>query len=338
MNYRIDINKHLLHRNIKKHNYQIEKSHHIDEYNQVSIFISLDSQFEDSLKTQELKPFLVNFIFLTIALMTLIILHRFYTTKANNHYFNYYNKLYQESTKAQRAAYKKEISDKEKELMSKIWSIEYKNQRDQEINCLFSKKANEMALAIHNGERENKFKKEESCSLCSIALYQKNKKNEEINTSKIISDFFDRFSNSEENISVEISAEDQFVEFSSKEFLYQIIYSTINCIIFALKEQLGSEKYIIKCSILKDSSGEANLIFFYNGLPIRNEKDLMKLSNTFLQTNANPFCIGVSHMFYILKQESFRCLVGNDKLNYIKFIRREQIDHKEENNIIRFRK
>lgn len=90
----------------------------------------------------------------------------------------------------------KHISDKEKELMSKIWSIEYKNQRDQEINCLFPKKANEMGLAIHNGERENKFKKAESCSLCSIALYQKNKKQtEEINTSKIISDFPDRFSN-----------------------------------------------------------------------------------------------------------------------------------------------
>ena len=43
VNYRIDVNKHLLHRNIKKHNYRIEKSQYIDEHNQISVFISLDS-------------------------------------------------------------------------------------------------------------------------------------------------------------------------------------------------------------------------------------------------------------------------------------------------------
>ena len=37
--YRIDINKQMLHRNIKIDNYELEKSYNINKYNQVSIFI-----------------------------------------------------------------------------------------------------------------------------------------------------------------------------------------------------------------------------------------------------------------------------------------------------------
>lgn len=339
IHYRIDINRYLLHRNTKADHYQLEKNYHIDGHNQLSIFVTLDSKFEKNLEGQISKTFVINSISLTLVLLVFIVMYRLYTRRVNGYYFQYYGGLYNRNIEVMNKNYENEISNKERKLMQKIWNLEYRNKRDQELNRVFSKKANKLALAIHDQENNNNDKEDYlRCSSCSIILYQKNNKNEEINTAAIISDFSDRFSDSEDNIKIKLSSQEQVVKFSSKEFLYQIIYSTINCILFTLKEQLSAEEYWINCSISKDSKGLASLTFYYNGLPIRNEKDLMKLSNAFLQTNANPFCIGVNQIFHVLKQDNFKCLVGNDNLNYIKFSKKIPIKNEECNNIIKFKK
>ena len=62
---------------------------------------------------------------------------------------------------------------------------------------------------------------------CSILLYQENKI-EEINASKLVDLFTDRFNQEDENISIEILSKAKVLYFASNAALYQIIYSIIN--------------------------------------------------------------------------------------------------------------
>jgi hypothetical protein len=222
--------------------------------------------------------------------------------------------------------------------MKKIWNLEYSKDRDSEFNRVFSQKANQLAMLLQEEEYSSEHYDHARASHCTIILYQKNIEKIQITTKAIVEKFTDRFSNSEENISINISSSCHKVTFFSSEFLYQIIYSIINCIIFMLKDQANSAKYNISFDI-SNNNGKLNLLCSYDGLIIDNEPDLLTHSNRFLKNNANPFCVGINQIFHILKKDNFECIVGRNSLNFIKIsdMKINQVKNKENNNIIQFK-
>lgn len=337
--YRIDVNKQLLHRNHRLEHYQLEKNYHINDNNQLSIFISINPKYLHKIHKQVVQPFVVTVIASTCLFILFIISTRLLIRYFNDFYFVYYKKLFNSKLEQVKESHKNEMFIKESRLMKKIWNLEYSKDKDGEFNRLFSQKANQLALLLQDKEYTAAHQDQVKTSHCSIILYQKNTDKSYITTQTIVEKFSDRFSNSEENISVNISSSCQKIAFSSKEFLYQVMYSIINCIIFMLKDQDGSAKYDISFDISKTDS-KVCLLCRYNGLPIDSEEEFTKFSNYFLKNNANPFCVSIKQIFFILKKDGFECVVGHDNLNFIKISESQvgKVETKEENNIIKFRK
>ena len=50
--YRIDLNKQVLHRNVRIDDYELEKTYHINNYNQLSISLSADLRYLNTIKKQ----------------------------------------------------------------------------------------------------------------------------------------------------------------------------------------------------------------------------------------------------------------------------------------------
>ena len=336
--YKIDVNKQLLHRNYRLDNYQLEKNHHINDQNQLLIFISINSRHLNEIHKKALEPFIISVIASTFFLILFIILNRLSITHFKNFYSMYYKKLSNSQLEQIKECHKNEIFIKESSLMKKIWNLEYSKDRDSEFNRVFSQKANQLAMLLQEEEYSSEHYDHARASHCTIILYQKNIEKIQITTKAIVEKFTDRFSNSEENISINISSSCHKVTFFSSEFLYQIIYSIINCIIFMLKDQANSAKYNISFDI-SNNNGKLNLLCSYDGLIIDNEPDLLMHSNRFLKNNANPFCVGINQIFHILKKDNFECIVGRNSLNFIKIsdMKINQVKNKENNNIIQFK-
>lgn len=335
--YKIDINNQLLHRNSKLDNYHLIYHNHIDRKNRLSISISLGSQYIEKLKDEIEKPFISLMILASLIMMLFVItqilivkyINRLYQKKYKNHYLFKLNKATDD--------YKKALNVQEDSLMKKIWNLEYSNRKDKEFNHLFSKKANQLAMYTYDQTNPDVQMNDIKDIPCSIILHHSDSKWECIDTKALVKSFSDRFVNSEENISIGIYSIEQSVRFISKEFLYQIIYSIINCIIFILQQQPNTNKYKISIEILK-KEGSLRLLCSYNGISINNEKDLIKFSSQFLTNNANPFCVGINQIFHILKKDNFECIVEHDNLNYVKIVEKSETqDQEEEDNIIQFR-
>jgi len=335
--YKIDINNQLLHRNSKLDNYHLIYHNHIDRKNRLSISISLGSQYIEKLKDEIAKPFislmilasLIMMLFVTTQILIVKYLNRLYQKKYKNHYLFKLNKATD--------GYKKALNVQEDSLMKKIWDLEYSNRKDKEFNHLFSKKANQLAMYTYDQANPDVQMNDIKEMPCSIILHHSDSKWECIDTKVLVKSFSDRFVNSEENISISIYSIEQSVRFVSKEFLYQIIYSIINCIIFILQQQPNTNKYKISIEISK-KEGSLRLLCSYNGISINNEKDLIKFSSQFLANNANPFCVGINQIFHILKKDNFECIVEHDNLNYVKIVEKLETQNKEEeDNIIQFR-
>lgn len=335
--YKIDINNQLLHRNYKLDDYHLIYHHHIDHKNRISISISLGSKYIEMLKGEIAKPFislmiLASFIMMLFVITQILIvkhLNRLYQKKYKNHYFYKFNKVTDD--------YKKALNAQEDSLMKKIWNLEYSNSKEKEFNRLFSKKANHLAMYTYDQEHSDVQMNNIKDIPFSIILYHSDSKWESVDTKALVKSFSDRFVNSEENISISISSVEPSVRFISKEFLYQIIYSIINCIIFIFQQQPNTNKYKLSIEVLKEE-GSLSLLCCYNGISINNEKDLIKFSNNFLANNTNPFCVGINQIFHILKKDNFECIVKHDNLNYVKIVEKLETQDKEgEDNIIQFR-
>lgn len=232
-------------------NYQLTQQYHIDNNNQLSIFISIDRKYLDKLQKQVAKPFTVAFILSTLLLLLFVAYNSLITIYLNSFYLLRYKNHYERKLKKVKENYENEVSIKENALMKRIWSLGYSKDKDKELNRLFSQRANQLALFMQEDgalEIDIDYAKK---SPCYIVLYCKNIPQEDIDTKSIVTNFSDRFINSEENIDINISSSEESIKFASKEFLYQIIYSIINCIIFILKEQPYSNKYNLTFVISK---------------------------------------------------------------------------------------
>jgi len=329
--YKIDINKQMLHRNIKIDNYELEKSYNINKYNQVSIFISIDYKYWNILKKQNMKSLYITLSSSTVFLLLLIFFSGFCTRNIKNFYFLYFKNYFDLELKNTKAEYQKELIDKENKLMKKIWNFEYAQEKDIELNRLFSHKANKIALELYgntestiipfNGNKD---------STCSVILYHNCCDPETIHIKNIIEIFSKIFANTEENISLIFNSNDKSIKFVSREALYQVLYSVISCIIFILKEQSDIVKYEIKTNI-SNKHGMLDMTFEYNGFQISNEEDIFRFSNNFLEKKANPFLLSINQIFSILRANNFSCNISYNNMNFIKIF---QNIHNNESDIL----
>jgi hypothetical protein len=58
--YKISINKQLLHRNVKISNYELERSNYINNYNQLSIQVSIEPKYIEGIRQKTFKSFYIN--------------------------------------------------------------------------------------------------------------------------------------------------------------------------------------------------------------------------------------------------------------------------------------
>ena len=334
--YRIDLNKQVLHRNVRIDDYELEKTYHINNYNQLSISLSADLRYLNTIKKQTIKPFLITIILSTFLLILFILSNKLLNKYIKKFYFSYYNNHYDLKLEKVKEDYQNELIIRENALMKKIWNLEYSKEKDTELNYLFSQEANQLAILMQGAESfSNRSIDNYKNSLCSVILYYNQRKQEIVKTKNLIEIFSNRFANSEDNISILITSSEQDIKFASKEALYQIIYSIINYIIFILKEQSCTIKYNLKFSILNKQS-KLCLFFEYDGITINNEEDILKLSNKFLKKNVNPFLLSLNQIFHILKIDNFNCKVGHSNLNFIEITKNTPAKNlnKVTNNII----
>lgn len=335
--YKIEINKQLLHQNTKVTNYEVEKTKHINGYNQLSISLSADLKYLDDIKQKTLKPFFITLSSSTLLLLLFILSQKLLGKSFKEAYSSYYKSYYELELENLKLAQKKELMDKENTLMKKIWELELSKEKDHELNYMFFQEANKLSTIaqsaehLHSGLDCNNYQ----ILPYSTVLYSNLKEQEKIDIKSLVNIFSNRFCNSESNISISIESSELSIEFVSKTFLYQIIYSVITYILFILKEQPCAIRYNLKVNILKKQN-RLCLLFEYDGFPFSAEDDLFKQCNKFLRKCANPFLISLYQIFQILKEADFNCNIGCNKFNFIEITKKPAFQNvnKTKSNII----
>jgi hypothetical protein len=339
--YKIELNKKFLYSNIKAQNYQIEKIYHLNDYNQFSISLAIDKLYWSKTEAEIKKPFWIMTLFALVNILLFEILSKILFKNFNKEYTLHYQNKYKEELDQLKFDNSKELKSCKDLLMNKIWNLNFNKQKDLEINILLAGEANKIALIDEgDNDQENMIKgsrlKNSSDKVpCSIVLYQDDKI-EEINIDQLIELFTDRFDQEDENISVNIISKVKVVYFASKASLYQIIYSLINYLIFVIKKQSPTAKHNIRL-IIDDIEKVIQLHFEYDGFPITEEKELLKMSSSFFKTHANPFVLNINQVFNILRINGFDCSVSYNQLNIIDILRKKQKDNRPittEDNII----
>lgn len=317
ISYKIEVNKQLLHRNNKVDNYELEKTDYINNHNQLSISLSANSKYWDSIKYQTFRPFFITFITLSLIVILFVISIGLIEKRMKHLYKSYY----EEQQKSFEERYKTESTIKEDKLMKKIWNLEYSITKEAEFNYLFSREANKLAMIIHQIENTG-FNHKNKFLPYTIPLYRKTKELENIDTTELSEIFTSRFSEIKYNILLNIQSFEPYIKFASKASLYQIIYSVISYITLILSEQY-SDKHEIRL-IIKSNNKVAQLLFEYGGSPITSEQDLFKMANIFFKKHANPFLLNINQVFSILRDNGFNCKVKYSRCNIIEILQKEQ--------------
>ena len=339
--YKIELNKKFLYSNTKVQTYLMEKTYHLNDYNQFRISLTIDQLYWKKVETEIKQPFWIITLFITVNILILYLLSRIALNKFNKEFMLYYQNKYKKELDKLNFSHDKELNRCKDSLMNKIWNINFNKQKDLEINCLLAVEANQIALINENyNDQENMIK---DCRLknagdkvpCSIILYQENK-TDEINAKELIDLFYDRFNQEDKNISVHITSKAKEVYFSSKASLYQVIYSIISYLIFVINKQSSTSKHNIKL-VINNIERVIRLRFEYDGFPITEEKELLKMSNYFFRTHANPFLLNINQVFNILRTNGFDCDISYDRFNIIEVLQVKQKNSSEitpENNVI----
>ena len=338
IHYKIELNKNFLYSNIKNQDYQIEKIHHLNDYNQLSISLAINKLYWDEIEKEIKRPFWVITFILIINTLVLYVLSKISFKNFNKEYTLYYDSKYKEELDQLKFDHIKKIEGYKSSLMKKIWNLDFNKQKDVEINCLLAGEANKIALNEENANDYETIIK--GCRLenasdkvpCSIVLYQEDKI-EEINVTQLIELFNNRFNQEDENISIQIIGKAKVVYFASKASLYQIIYSLISYLIFIIRNQSPIVKHNIRL-IIDNIEKVIRLRFEYDGFPITDEKDLLKMSSSFFKTHANPFLLNINQVFNLLRTNGFSCNISNSLFNIIDISRKETQQITKEDNII----
>jgi hypothetical protein len=110
-----------------------------------------------------------------------------------------------------------------------------------------------------------------------------------------------------------------------------------------LKKQSATTKHNIRLTI-DNIKQKIELRFEYDGYPIMTAEELLKTSNHFFKTHANPFLLNLSQVFNILRADGFNYKISYNQSNIIEIypndssIRQENKSNqqpiKTENNVI----
>ena len=326
--YKIELNKKFLYSNVKVQNYQIEKIYHLNNYNQFSISLAIDKLYWSKAEAEIKKPFWTVTLFALANILLLYILSKASFKSFNKEYTLHYQDKYKEELDRLGLDHSKELKSYKDFLMNKIWNLNFNKQKDLEINCLLAVEANKIALIDENYNNQetmikgSRLKNSSDKVPCSIVLYQEDHI-EEINITQLIELFTDRFDQENENISVKIISKVKVVYFASKASLYQIIYSLISYLIFIINKQSPTTKHDIRL-IIDDIEKVIQLHFEYDGFPVTEEKELLKMSNHFFKTHANPFLLNINQVFNILRINRFDCDISYDQFNIIDISQHKQ--------------
>ena len=339
--YKIELNKKFLYSNTKVQSYQIEKTYHLNNYNQFSISLAINKLYWTKVEAEIKNPFWMVTWFVIVNILLLYFLSKISFKSFNKEYTLHYQNKYKEELDQLKFIHSEELKGCKDSLMNKIWNLNFNKQKDLEINCLLAWEANQIALIDENDNDQETMIKD--CRLknssdkvpCSIILYQEDKI-EEINVAQLIDLFNDRFNQEDENISVQIISRVKEVYFSSKASLYQIIYSLISYLIFIINKQSPTAKHNIRL-VIDNIERVIRLRFEYDGFPVTEEKELLKMSNYFFKTHANPFLLNINQVFNILRINGFDCDISYDQCNIIDISQKKQLNNKQittENNVI----
>jgi hypothetical protein len=337
--YKIELNKKFLYSNTKVQSYQIEKTYHLNNYNQFSISLAINKLYWTKVEAEIKKPFWMVTWFVIVNILLLYFLSKISFKSFNKEYTLHYQNKYKEELDQLKFIHSEELKGCKDSLMNKIWNLNFNKQKDLEINCLLAVEANQIALIDENDQetmiKDCRLKNSSDKVPCSIILYQEDKI-EEINVAQLIDLFNDRFNQEDENISVQIISRVKEVYFSSKASLYQIIYSLISYLIFIINKQSPTAKHNIRL-VIDNIERVIRLRFEYDGFPVTEEKELLKMSNYFFKTHANPFLLNINQVFNILRINGFDCDISYDQCNIIDISQKKQLNNKQittENNVI----
>ncbi len=340
IHYKIELNKNFLYSNIKIQNYQIDKIYHINDSHQLNISLAINSVFWHKVETDIKRSFWILTAFITANMVLLYILLKISFSSFNKSYALHYQDKHAAELEQLKFDYQLELKNCEISLMKKIWNNDFNKQKDLEINCLFAQEANQISLLDnnpHNQEdmiKDYKLKNFGDKVPCSIVLYQGNKI-EEIDTTKLVDLFIDRFDQEDESISFEISSKTKILYFASNAALYQIIYSVISYLFFLLKKQPVITKHNIRLTI--DSIKQKMILHFeYNGYPIMTAQELLQTSNNFFKTHANPFLLNISQVFNILQANGYNYQISHNQSNVIEIYSNDlkNWNNQQEENVI----
>ncbi|WP_425360058.1 MULTISPECIES: hypothetical protein [unclassified Candidatus Tisiphia] len=340
INYKIELNKNFLHSNTKMQNYQIDKIYHINDSYQLNISLAINSVFWHKVETEIKRNFWLLTAFITANMILLYVLLKILFSSFSKSYALHYQDEHTAELEQLKLNHQRELKHCETFLMKKIWNNDFNKQKDLEINCLFAQEANQISLLDNNFDNQEDMLKDYRLRNfggkvpCSITLYQENKI-EEIDTTKLVDLFIDRFNQEDENISFKISSKAKILHFSSNAALYQIIYSVISYLFFLLKNQPFVTKHNIKLTI--DSIKQKVVLHFeYDGYPIMTAQELLKTSNNFFKTHANPFLLNLSQVFNLLQTNGYNYQISHNQSNVIEIYSNDlkNWNNQQEENVI----
>ncbi|HJD57182.1 hypothetical protein [Candidatus Tisiphia endosymbiont of Ptychoptera albimana] len=340
IHYKIELNKTFIYSNLKVQNYQIETTYHINDSHQLNISLAINSVYWHKVVTDIKRPFWLLTAFITANMVLLYVLLKISFSNFNKSYALHYQDKHFAELEQLKLNHQQELKDCETFLMKKIWNNDFNKQKDLEINCLFAQEANQISLLDNNSDNQEDMLKDYRLRNfgdkvpCSITLYQENKI-EEIDTTKLVDLFIDRFNQEDENISFKISSKAKILYFSSNAALYQIIYSVVSYLFFLLKNQPFITKHNIKLTI--DSIKQKVVLHFeYDGYPIMTAQELLKTSNNFFKTHANPFLLNLSQVFNLLQTNGYNYQVSHNQSNVIEIYSNDlkNWNNQQEENVI----
>ena len=200
---------------------------------------------------------------------------------------------------------------------AKVHKLQLRILEDKKINMFFTN------LAAQNLPIDKNIALEES--ICFINLSETISNDSVISINDLSALFKTYFNTHSEHISFEIESDTEIFNFKNKPLLYQVIYSITSYIIFlSIDSKIDQQKIII--IIKNDDSDNASISFEFNGFPIRNKEELVRLSNGYFETHANLFNLNVYDIITTLNKCGFSLSVSHkNKKNIIIIEQKEKV-------------
>lgn len=337
VNYKIEINRQLLDSNNKLEVYQLEKAYNINQYNQIIIGVSLEDNYTSNIEYNIAKPYIFSSIVLTLLTALGLLYGVLLNHKIKRFYIKHFENEYEHLYKKFDLQIKEALEQRESKLLKRIWDLEYINDRDLELNRIFSEEANRLTLLAQNQYPEA-FDKQffEKESLCTLSLHLQEQRYEKIKVQNLLEIFSDRFVKASDKLNFDIKSDVQQVSFSSKAFLYQLIYSIASYLSYLLTKQSPNQLHNIRLEI-GEHLGAVKMVFKFDGKPITSQNELMKFSSQFFKQNVNPFLLNVSQIFEILMKEEYDCKVFFEESNIIKIEKKKKMTEGITDNVVKLR-